>query len=55
MTRDAGVLEYDLFFDDDDNILGFAPISVSGPHPNAESIAAGGDLWCGVATAALGL
>jgi hypothetical protein len=55
LTRDAGRLEYDLYFDELDNILGFEGISVSGPHPQALSIAAGDDLWCTTAIAALGL
>jgi hypothetical protein len=52
ITRDAGSLTYRVTFDENDEVIGFEPVTIHGPHPGFEYE---GDLFCDTLVPALGL
>jgi len=52
ITRDAGSLTYQVMFDKNDNVIGFEPITIHGPHPG---FGYEGDFFCDTLVPALGL
>lgn len=50
LTHDAGLVVFEISFDEDDNVTGVEVVRMSGPHPDFE-----GGVWCELATEALGI